>query len=119
MPDIPVCQAAFGTTPHPGSKPVVCLTAPGSLQPAVSCNQRGHDPDDCDPSGSLYGLIRNDCGSGPSDLVQSFWARPSDDCDPNRRWLRFATITDLAKCCQQIAVCVDFDAHHPDLRRYL
>src|SRR3954453_10322620 len=54
-------------------------------QAAVSCNQRGHNPDDCDPSGSLYGLSRNDCGSGPSDLVQSFWAQSSDDCDPNRR----------------------------------
>src|SRR3954454_24328222 len=68
-------------------------TAPGQQtgrlsdrpKPAVSCNQRGHNPDDCDPSCSLYELSRNDCGSGPSDLLQSFWAPPSDDCDPNRR----------------------------------
>src|SRR4051794_25501469 len=39
------------------------------------------------------------------------------------RWGRggglVALIVDLAQCCKQIAVCVDFDAHHPDLRRYL
>ena len=32
MPDIQVCQAAFGTTLHPGSKPVLCLPAPGRRQ---------------------------------------------------------------------------------------
>src|SRR3954469_20710116 len=82
MPDIQVCQATLGMTPHPGSKPVVCLPAPGPSRPAVSCNQRGHDPDDCDPRCSLYGLTRNDCGFDPPGLLQSFWARPSDDCDP-------------------------------------
>src|SRR3954452_21367818 len=74
----------FGTARRPGSKPVVFLPAPGPPKPAVSGNQRGHDPDDCDPSCSLYGLTRNDCGSGRSALLQSFWARPSDDCAPSR-----------------------------------
>src|SRR5271157_1875047 len=38
--------------------------------PAVPCNQCGHNPDDCDPSGSLYGPSCDDCGSDPSTPLQ-------------------------------------------------
>src|SRR4051794_6024799 len=36
MPDIQVCQAAFGTARYPGSKPVVCLPAPSPPSVAMS-----------------------------------------------------------------------------------
>lgn len=35
-------------------KPVVSVPAPASVLLAAPCNQRGHNPDDCDPSCSLY-----------------------------------------------------------------
>ena len=90
MPDIRVCQAAFGTTPHPGSKPVVCLTAPGSLQPAVSCNQRGHDPDDCDPSGSLY--------------------QPVAEVPADQAGLSATTVTKIDKLSEDVAIRINATA---------
>src|SRR5690242_18608931 len=74
----------FRTGATPGQQTGRLSAPQAHPKPAVSCNQRGHDPDDCDPRCSLYGLSRNDCGSGPSAPLQSFWARPSDDCDPSR-----------------------------------
>lgn len=55
-----------GIDPTVGKEAVVSL--PGD--PAVPCNQRGHDPDDCDPSCSLYALSCSDCGSDPSGPLQ-------------------------------------------------
>ena len=68
----------FRNGPAAGSKPVVCL-------PALGCNDRENDPDDCDPRCSLYAPSCNDCGSGPPKPVQCIWAPLSDDCDPGRR----------------------------------
>ena len=43
---------------------------PARPGPALSCNQCGHDPDDCDLSCSLYAPSCSDCGSDPSGPVQ-------------------------------------------------
>ena len=60
MSDIRVCQAACGTTPHPGSKPVVCLPAPKPPSVAISV---GTTPMIAIPGAAFMGSVAMIVGS--------------------------------------------------------
>src|SRR3954469_20047077 len=84
MPDIPVCQAAFGTTPHPGSKPVVCLTAPSPPSVAISV---GTTPMIAIPVAAFMSSVAMIVGPAPQTCCNHFGLRrpmiaipTADDC---------------------------------------
>ena len=62
MPDIRVCQAACGTTPHPGRKPVVCLSAPKPPSVAISV---GTTPMIAIPGAAFMGSVAMIVGPAP------------------------------------------------------
>src|SRR6185369_6593312 len=63
MPDIRVCQAACGTTPHPGSKPVVCLPASGHPRPPSVAISMGTAPMIAIPGAAFMGSVAMIVGS--------------------------------------------------------
>jgi hypothetical protein len=65
---------------HAGTKPVVFLPASRRL----SCNERAHGADDCDPVCNERAPSCNERGPDPESRLQSAWARRPDVCDPGR-----------------------------------
>src|ERR1051325_2416096 len=87
MPDIRVCQAACGTTPHPGSKPVVCLPASGHPRPPSVAISMGTAPMIAIPGAAFMGSVAMIVGSTRQVCCNHFGhgrpmiaIPPADDC---------------------------------------